>query len=550
MKFKNTEEFIKAAQEVHGNRYDYSLVDYKRIDVKVRIICPIHGEFEITPGRHLHSKTGCPLCGLKQGTKESFIEKAKEIHGNKYDYSLVEYKDNKTKVKIICPKHGLFYKSPNEHISGKAGCPICSQEKQNEIKHSIFKKSSEDFIKEAKQIHGDKYDYSLVKYYNTHTKVKIICPEHGAFEQTPHHHLEGSECPICGKLKRAISRLNTWEDVLKKIKKAHGDRYDYSKSVYKGVNNKIEIICSKHGSFWMTPVNHWNGQDCPKCMLGANTSKQEKGLGGFISSLGVKWIKTREILNGKELDIYIPDLKIAIEYDGVYWHNNINNSYKFEECRKQGIRLIQITEWEWLFCKEKIKNYLKDTLTKEYVDKIYARKCEIKKIDNKIYKEFCEKNHLQCYAVASVRLGLFYKNELVQIMSFSKSRMSKKYEYEMIRECSKQGYCVVGGKGKLLKYFEKNYKPKSLISYCEKNKFSGYSYLKLGFRLDKESQPGYNYYKGKQKLTRQICQKHKLKEFLENFDEDLTEWENMQNNGYMRLFDYGNFIFVKEYKYD
>ena len=138
------------------------------MDVKVRIICPIHGEFEITPDRHLHSKTGCPLCGLKQGTKETFIEKAKEIHGDKYDYSLVEYKDNKTKVKIICSKHGLFYKSPNEHIYGKAGCPVCSQEKQNEIKHSIFKKSLEDFIKEAKQVHGDKYDYSLVKYYNTH----------------------------------------------------------------------------------------------------------------------------------------------------------------------------------------------------------------------------------------------------------------------------------------------------------------------------------------------------------------------------------------------
>ena len=101
MKFKNTEEFIKAAQEVHGNKYDYSLVNYKRMDIKVRIICPIHGEFEITPERHLHSKTGCPLCGLKQGTKESFIEKAKQIHGDKYDYSLVEYKAYLKKVQKI-----------------------------------------------------------------------------------------------------------------------------------------------------------------------------------------------------------------------------------------------------------------------------------------------------------------------------------------------------------------------------------------------------------------------------------------------------------------
>ena len=544
MKFKNTEEFIKVAQEIRGNKYDYSLVNYKRMDAKVKIICPIHGEFEITPDRHLHSKFGCPFCGLKQGTKESFIQKAKEIHGDKYDYSLVDYKNNQSKIKIICPKHGLFYKSPNEHISGKAGCPVCSQEKQNEIKHNIFKKNLEDFIKEAKQVHGDKYDYSLVKYYNTHTKVKIVCPEHGLFEQTPHHHLDGSECPVCGKLKKAASRLNSWSYVLEKLKKAHGDKYDYSKSIYNGVNNKIEIICPEHGSFWMTPVNHWCGQDCPKCMIGTNTSKQEKNLGEFISSLGVKWVKTREILNGKEIDIYIPDLKIAIEYDGVYWHNNINNSYKFEECKKQGIRLIQITEWEWLFCKEKIKKYLKDTLVKHSANRFYARKCEIKEIDNITYRNFCEENHLQGYAIATIRLGLFYKDELIQIMGFSK--LGQEYEYEIIRECSKQEYYIIGGKGKLLKYFEINYKPKFLISYCEKNKFSGDSYLKLGFRLDKENQSDYNYYKGKQKLSRQDCQKS----LFETFDENLSEWENMSNNGYMRLFDYGNYVFIKEYKYD
>ena len=113
MRFKNTEEFIKAAQEIRGDKYDYSLVNYKRMDVKVKIICPIHGEFEITPDRHLRSKFGCPFCGLKQGTKESFIQKAKEIHGDKYDYSLVDYKNNQNKIKIICPKHGLFYKSQN-----------------------------------------------------------------------------------------------------------------------------------------------------------------------------------------------------------------------------------------------------------------------------------------------------------------------------------------------------------------------------------------------------------------------------------------------------
>lgn len=549
MKYKNSEEFIKKANEIHNNKYNYSLVNYTRMDAKVKIICPIHGVFEQTPSYHLKS-SGCPKCGRGQKTKEEFIKKANEIHGNKYDYSKVDYIDNKTKVEIICPKHSSFFKSPNEHISGKAGCPLCSQESQNEIKHTLFKKSKEEFIKKANEIHGNKYDYSFVNYYNTHTKVKIVCPIHGVFEQTPHHHLQNSGCPKCAKKQRAFSKMNSWEEVLKKIKKVHGNKYDYSKSIYKGVNNKIEIICHEHGSFWMTPVNHRNGQDCPKCMIGSNVSKQEKELGNFIDSLSVKWEKNRAILNGKELDIYIPEANLAIEYDGVYWHNNIDNSYKFEECKKQGIRLIQITEWEWLYNKDKIKEYLKEILTKKYIKKIFARKCELKEVDNKIYKEFCEKNHLQGYAIASVKLGLFYEGELVQIMSFSKSRLSKNYEYEMIRECSKQEYYIVGGKGKLLNYFEKTYKPKSLISYCEKNKFNGNSYLRLGFRLDRESKPGYNYYKRKQKLTRQVCQKHKLKNLLENFDENLTEWENMQNNGYMRLFDYGNYVFVKEYKDD
>ena len=543
---KTKEQFIQLAKKIHGDKYDYSLADYKRMDCKIKIICPIHGEFMQTPVHHLKSKNGCSKCG--QITKEKFIQQAKEIHGNKYDYNLVNYINTKTKVKIICPVHGEFMKSPNEHISGKSGCPICSKKIQSEKKHILFKKTKEKFIQQAKKIHGDKYDYNLVDYINTNTKVKIICPIHGEFTQTPKHHLDGSSCPECAKIKRAKSRLTDWDKVLKKIKNTHNDKYDYSKSIYKGLKNKIEIICSKHGSFWMTPVNHYNGkQDCPKCML-QSISKQEKEIVEFIKSIynGEIVQNDRKFLNGKEIDIYIPELKIGIEYDGLYWHNNVNNYYKFEECRKQGIRLIQVTEWEWINEKEKIKNFLKNILLKNN-KKIYARKCELKGIDNKTYRAFCEENHLQGYSAASIKIGLFYNNELIQIMSFSKARYAS-FEYEMIRECSKNDCTVIGGKSKLLSYFEKKYKPKNLISYCEKNKFSGNSYLMLGFKLYKESKPGYNYYKGKNKYNRLVFQKHKLKELFDNFDKNLTEWENMSNNGYLRLFDYGNFVFVKEYK--
>ena len=134
----------------------------------------------------------------KRLTKENFIERAKKIHNDKYDYSKVEYVNNSTKVCIICPEHGEFWQTPDSQLRGR-GCPICRWKK---AKNSIRKKQGltrEDFIEKAELIHGKKYDYSQVVYENTETNVCIFCPEHGEFWQRPHHHLHGSGCPICGR---------------------------------------------------------------------------------------------------------------------------------------------------------------------------------------------------------------------------------------------------------------------------------------------------------------------------------------------------------------
>ena len=140
-----------------------------------------------------------------------------------------------------------------------------------------------------------------------------------------------------------------------------------------------------------------------------------------------------------------------------------------------------------------VKNFIKSSFG-IFDKKFFARKCKIKEINNITYRNFCEENHLQGYSPASVKVGLFYENELIQIMSFAKPRFSKDIEWELTRECSKMNYSIVGGKRKLLKYFERKYNPKSLISYCEKDKFSGKSYYEAGFKLDRESQPSYNYF--------------------------------------------------------
>jgi superfamily II DNA or RNA helicase len=181
-----TEEFIKRAKEVHGDKYDYSKVEYKSAKEKVCIICPLHGEFWQIPSNHLHGY-GCPKCSGKNRTTEDFIAEARKIHGDKYDYSKVEYVNTKTKVCIICPEHGEFWQNPCDHLIGK-GCPKCS---------GVNKSNTEEFVKKAKEIHGDKYDYSKVFYINNKTKVCIICTEHGEFWQTPINHLNGQGCPIC-----------------------------------------------------------------------------------------------------------------------------------------------------------------------------------------------------------------------------------------------------------------------------------------------------------------------------------------------------------------
>ena len=189
-----TEEFINKAKSIHGDKYDYSKVNYINNSTKICIICPIHGEFWKQPNHHLNGY-GCNKCSKINNTKNEknkydFIKKAKEIHGDKYDYSKVEYINSKNKVCIICKEHGEFYQTPNKHIIRKHGCPLCN---------GGIKSNTKDFIKKAKEVHGNKYDYSKVEYINANTKVCIICSIHGEFWQTPHNHLNGCGCPYCNE---------------------------------------------------------------------------------------------------------------------------------------------------------------------------------------------------------------------------------------------------------------------------------------------------------------------------------------------------------------
>ena len=186
---KSIEDFIKEANEIHRNKYDYSKVEYVNAKTKICIICPEHGEFWITPSKHITSKRGCPKCsGYERYTTESWIQKAREVHNNKYDYSKVEYKSANEKVCIICPEHGEFWQTPSAHVNNLQGCPKCN----GKMSHT-----TESWIQKAREVHNNKYDYSKVEYKSANEKVCIICPEHGEFWQKASHHLNGVGCPLC-----------------------------------------------------------------------------------------------------------------------------------------------------------------------------------------------------------------------------------------------------------------------------------------------------------------------------------------------------------------
>jgi thymidylate kinase len=206
----------------------------------------------------------------KRDTTDEFIEKARKVHGDKYDYSEVDYQGSKKKVKIICTTHGIFLKTPNDHLSG-VGCGDCTSEEKSKKQ---IKKSLEDFIQDARKVHGDKYDYSKVNYQGVGKKINIICPIHGSFpHQNPYNHLKGQGCPDCARelVREKLKRKNN--EFIELAKKVHGDKYDYSEVNYQNKDKKVKIICSLHGPFSQSPHNHLKGSKCDKC---ANISRIEK----------------------------------------------------------------------------------------------------------------------------------------------------------------------------------------------------------------------------------------------------------------------------------
>lgn len=278
-------------------------------------------------------------------------------------------------------------------------------------------------------------------------------------------------------------------------------------------------------------------------------SKPEKDLENFLKEfVDDVYTNDRSIIKPKELDLVVPSKKLAIEYNGLVWHGEIRGNKsknyhlnKTKEAQAQGYRLIHILSNEWFEKNELVKSRLKNILG--YNKRISARNCRIVYPEKINEYKFFDENHIQESCVSSYSVGLEYQGEIVSVMSFRKPRFNRNFEWELLRFSSLKDYNVRGAASRLFSCFVKDCDPASVISYCDLRWNTGYVYKSLGFRITRETSPNYWYVKNNREVVNRVSyQKKNLSNKLEYFNERLSEWENMKENGFDRIWDCGNSV--------
>jgi len=424
------------------------------------------------------------------------------------------------------------------------------------MNRETYRLNKDIFVKRSNDIHGLKYDYSEVEYKNHRTKVKIICPIHGEFWQTPKRHMLGQGCPECGKRYAAEWRKNDYKTFIASSIERFGDRYEFPniENEYENSHSKITIKCKKCGNeFVKIACDHITSPNggCGHCYGGK--SKPEEEIGEFIKlNVGEDAkisFNDRTILTGNEIDIVVEDKNIAFEYNGLYWHSNKSKNYhlmKTESCERKGIRLVQIFEDEYLKHKDIVLSKIKHILGNDYgLEKIYGRKCIVREISYKESREFLDNNHIQGHSKSTVYLGAFYNNMLIGVMTFTKNGEDK---WELSRFATDIHKRSIGVAGKLFSYFVKKYKPNEVKSFADRRwtvDSETNLYNRLGFKLEKVLAPDYKYYlKGGDSRIHKFGFRKKILHKKYGLPLDLKESEMAKIIGASKIYDCGLYKYV------
>ena len=591
-------KFIDMATKIHNGLYTYGDITYVNNTTPVSIICKKHGEFSQPPMPHLAGQ-GCPKCAGKGTiTTESFIALSKQIHGDKFDYSLAEFKTTAQYITLKCKAEGHIFKQKyGTHIYQKSGCMQCS---------GSAKKTLEKFISDARKVHGDTYDYSLCTYVNVGTKVDIICSTHGVFSVKPNSHLRGAICRKCyeensrvenavyiSRAKEVYSGKYTYERTkyigsakglvvtcpehgdfavraeshlrynvgcprcaaiektklfITKSMAGHGDTYDYSKVSYSGDAELVTIICKKHGEFQQAAGSHLQGRGCPLC-ANMGPSKPQLEIQEFLENYTKTILEHKFKGSQKRFDIYLPEKDIAVEFNGLYWHSSRTQLGDRKELDKynvgiaNGVRTLIIFGDEWKLQNTSVKNMLLSAIGE--LPRVSARSCDISVLDSSQVRDFYVENHVLGAPSSSTHFGLSFKGELVACMSFGVLRSDRKNtdsrHWELTRFSASK--TVVGGASRLLSAFLKMDLCDNLTSYSDVRMFSGKMYEKLGFSKTHQTPPDYHYVNTSVSSKRihkaRFQKKHLVKLFPGCDIEGKTEKQICEENGFYQIYDCG-----------
>jgi len=542
------DEFILKANDKHNNKYDYSKVNYINSNTKVEIICKDHGTFLMRPANHLIGQ-GCSKCvGTNKKTTEEFKILANRVHGTKYDYSLVEYENNRIKLNIICKKHGVFKQDAKSHLNGN-GCSLCISSKGEEMIEDILTSFGLKYEREFKF-------KDCLGISNGSLPFDFYLPELNILiEYDGRQHFE------------AVSKFGG-EEYLKIIKINDSIRNEWCvknnlyliRIKYNNVENDLDILFNKINElinsknkpliFKPNPVTKVNIDNYLKSSLFdiKRFINIKKEFIDFINNKYDGFIEYNYTVNNSICDIYLPDLGICFKLLGLYKNSELVSDKKtqldlYNNCVEKGLKIIQIYEDVWLSKNEIIKSRINNILNKS--NKIYARKCTISLVETKESSDFLDKSHLQGKIGASIKLGLYYNSELVSIITFGSLRKnlgqtSKENSYELLRFANKLNTNVIGAASKLFNYFIKNYNPGYIISYADKCWSNDNNiYSKLNMNYVNQSKPSYYYIIGDERKGRFAYRKDQL--LLCGYSSDMTEHGICLSNNIYRIYDCGTF---------
>lgn len=540
------EWFLESARATHGDRYDYSSVVWANATTPVDIKCDRHGVFTQKPTLHIKAGHGCPTCGKESAasalsySQEDFLSKCREVHGDRYDLSRVIYKGAKVKVNVVCRDHGSFWPSPGNFTNRASGCPKCRDAQTSERSRNTF----EQYLQQFHDAHGERYEYAEVFYDDGRAMVRAMCPEHGEFTQLASDHARGIGCQKC------FYTIYDQDSFIAAARKAHGDKYDYSKVVYKRAVDRVKIVCPIHGEFEQAPTYHAAaGQGCRKCATNG-PSKPQVEIHGYLSQYA-PCVMDHVFSGKKEIDIFVPSLNLGVEFHGLIWHSTKyakNPTHIHEKTRLAsagGIRLVHIFQDEWEFRKDAVKKTLRSLMGVD--ERVYARHTSCVFVPQELANKFLEANHLQgAVTGAAYSLGLVHNEKLVAIMVFSsvnsiRGQRADPSQVELRRYASSR--TVIGGASKLLRsYVDQHTEVERIVSYSENRLFTGAVYEHMGFTRDGVTAPDYWYIRSnsKKRHSKVKFQRKNLPAILgEQFDPSMSEVDNCLRAGWFRLFDCG-----------